>query len=197
MKTKSEKLSTIVPTLFPFFIMTRNNKLIIYLFSLFIITCLSGCFRTFYNPNTKSSVDTATLSRLIAKKRFFIIHFSNSVNGLENVYTRNDSLFGKTISLPPEHAGYLRPDSGDTSIRVKSADKQNTINEVHLYTTRELRNTDSMFAENIASFNRVDVYALNKKATRENHIMSVVGLTLATAFLLLLTLLAAYGGGYY
>ena len=47
-----------------------------------------------------------------------------------------------------------------------------------IYTQHYLQN-DSMFATNITSFNRADVYELNKSATSGNHILSVIGLSLA------------------
>jgi hypothetical protein len=103
---------------------------------------------------------------------------------------KNDSLFGRIVSLPPEHKNYLHPDISDTSIRVKAKDKQSALIEVHLYTTNELNNNDSLFAVNVSSFNRADAYELNKKATNENHIMSVVGIAVGSFVLFTLVALA-------
>jgi hypothetical protein len=172
---------------FPFI----KRKWIIYLFLLFMTISLSGCFRSFYNPNTRSSIDTATLSRLISEEKYFIIHYSNGVYGLENAYVKNDSLFGKVISLPWEHIGYLDPDSANTTIRVKLVDKQNALTEVHLYTNNELNNNGSVLAASVPSFNRVDVYELNKKATTGNHIWSVVGIVIGSFFIFILIAVAA------
>jgi len=162
--------------LFYFLRSIRNRKRVMYLFMVFTVS-LSGCFRTFYNPNTKSSIDTATLSKLITEEKYFVIHFNNSIGGLEKAYLKNDSLFGRIVSLPPEHKDYLHPVNADTSIRIKSADKQNTLIEVHLYTSNEFNDKDSLLAADVSSFNRADVYELNKKTTRENHVMSIIGVS--------------------
>ena len=144
-----------------------------------MVFSLCGCFSNFYQPNTKPSIDAATVSRLSSGKKHFIIHFSNSINGLENVYVSNDSLYGKIVSLTPQQIPYLRPDSNSNKNYIRGKDEENTLIQVHLYTDAALNINDSVFAANGSSFRRADVYELNQKATSTNHILSVSGLILA------------------
>src|SRR5215472_15410259 len=100
MKTLHQKLAGIAPFIFfPFIIIIRKKKRTIYLFLLFTITSLSGCFLNFYKTNTKPSIDAATVSKLDSENRHFIIHFINSTNGLQNAYVRNDTLYGRLIPV--------------------------------------------------------------------------------------------------
>jgi hypothetical protein len=163
------------------------------IFLFIIIISLSGCFRSFYQTNTRSSIDTATLSRLISEEKYFIIHFSNCTKALSNAYVKNDSLYGRITTVPREHTSYLSPDNADATLRIKPGTKEHVLAEVHLYTTQELNGNDSVFTESVSSFNRADVYELNKKATNGNHIWSVVGITVGFLALVILTAAAAYG----
>lgn len=174
-----KKLSVIAPYIFfPLLLLLTRKKIVSYLFICLSIFTLSSCFLNFYRTNTASSIDANTASKLSSENKYFIIHFANSTNGLEQAHVEGDTLYGKIVPLPPEHSLYLDPDINSDKNRVKSRDKKNTLLEVHLYTTLPLQN-DSMFATNITSFNRADVYELNKSATNENHILSVIGLSLA------------------
>lgn len=198
MKSSCIKSSAVaLLTLLPFIIITKRKKRMIYLFLLFISVSLTGCFRNFYQTNTKSSIDTATLSRLVSEKKYFVIHFANSTNALENAYVKNDSLYGRITALPPQHTGYLNPDNADTTLRIKPGTKEDVLTEVHLYTAHELNSNDSVFVAAASSFNRADIYQFNKKATHENHIMSVVGLAVASFVLLVLIAIAACNCSFY
>ena len=112
MKSLRSGLLQIAPFIFfPFLIITRKKKKVIYLFGLLLVISLSSCFLNFYRTNTKSSIDASTTAQLSSEKKYFIIHFINSTKGLENVFVKNDSLYGKIVPLPPEHAEYLHPDT--------------------------------------------------------------------------------------
>jgi hypothetical protein len=195
MKSWYIRLSAVaVFMLLPFLIITRRKRSIIYLFLLFISVSLTGCFRNFYQTDTKSSIDAATLSRLVSEKKYFIIHFSNSTNALADAYVKNDSLYGRITTLAPQHTGYLNPNTADTTLRIKPGTKEDVLTEVHLYTAHELNNNDSTFVAGVSAFNRADIYKFNKKATHENHIMSVVGIAVGSFVLLSLIAVAALGG---
>lgn len=51
--------------------------------------------------------------------------------------------------------------------------------EVHLYTNERLKN-DSILSVSLSSFNKADIYELNKSATTSNHILSTVGVVVTT-----------------
>src|SRR6266542_564810 len=181
MNSLTSKLSCILPFIFfPLLIIFRKRKKIAYTFICLALITLTGCYLSFYRTNTKPSIDTATASRLSSESKYFIIHFANSTNGLDQVSVNDDMLYGKIVPLPAEHAKYLHPDSASKKNRVKAKDKSNALLEVHLYTNAELKHNDSLFSASITSFNRADVYELNKGATTANHIISTVGIVLVT-----------------
>lgn len=185
MKNFHSKLSVVAPFIFfPFLVLFRKKKKIAYIFLAFIILTLSSCFLNFYRTNTKPSINADNVSRLKSENKYFVIHFSNSINVLEDMYVKNDSLFGKINLLPPIHAKYLHPNTASSKNRVKHIDKKNALMEVHLYTNLQLFADDSLFAAPLTSFNRSDVYELNKSATNTNHILSTVGIVVTVGLII-------------
>jgi hypothetical protein len=176
MKSFHSKLSVVAPFIFfPFLILFRKKNKIAYMFLAFIILTLSSCYLNFYRTNTQSSINADNISRLKSENKYFIIHFSDTICGLKEVYLNGDTLYGTLISLPEEHAKYLHPKSNVKSI-FKKKDKVNALAEVHLYTNTNFNNTDSVFSASLTSFNRTDVYEFNESATRQNHTLSTVGI---------------------
>lgn len=174
-----KKLSSIAPLIFfPAVILFRHKRNGLFIMIALLFTMLSSCFLNFYRTNTKPSIEASTASNLISVNKYFIIHFSNSINGLEQPYVVGDTLHGKIVQLSLEHTQEINPDVNSDRNRVTARDKKNAMREVHLYTTLPVPE-DSSFAASITSFNRADVYELNKGATNENHILSAIGLTLA------------------
>jgi hypothetical protein len=165
---------------FPLLIIFLRRKKNYYVFICLVFIALTGCYLNFYRTNTKPSIDPATASRLSSELKYFVIHFANSTNGLEQAKVEGDMLYGKIVPLPFEHSKYLHPDSGSKKNRVKKKDKNDALVEVHLYTNAELKYGDSLFSASLTSFNRADVYELNKGATTANHILSTVGVVLVT-----------------
>jgi len=177
MKTLQSKLAAIAPfVFFPLLIILRKKKKIAYFFVLFILLSCSSCFLNFYRTNSRPSIDAPTASKMQSEKKYFIIHFSNTQKGLEDAYVSNDSLYGRIIPITPVQTRYLHPKSGSNTNTVKKKDKDSTLMQVHLYTNTALSENDSVFAANVSSFYRADVYELNKGATTANHILSVVGI---------------------
>src|SRR5205809_6705333 len=112
MQNLHPKLSRILPVLFSPLMNIRSKKGFIYLLFIFAGS-LSSCFETFYKAGTRSSIDTTALSKLISDIKYFIIHSNNGINGLENAYVKNDSLFGGIVTVPLEHTVNLHIDSAD------------------------------------------------------------------------------------
>jgi len=162
MKSLHSKLSGIAPfVFFPFLIILRKKKRAAYLLICFLILALSGCYLNFYRTNTKSSIDASTVSRLNSENKYFIMHFANSTNELENVYVNSDSLYGTILPLSPAHSKNLHPLPENPKNKMKGGNKKSTLMEVHLYTSENLNGDDSLFAMPLGSFNRADVYELN------------------------------------
>jgi hypothetical protein len=190
MKNLISKLGVIAPFIFfPLFMLLRKRKKTAYVLIAISAFTLSSCYLNFYRTNTRSSIDASAATKLQSENKYFIIHFSNNTNGLEQVYIDGDSLHGKIVQLPEEHSGYLSPVVTNDKNRVKSIDKRNALMEVHLYTSLRLQTGGSVFSAALTSFNRADVYELNKSATTTNHILSTVGIAV-TVFAIVGTIIA-------
>ncbi len=163
-----------LPLLFIFF----SRRKVVYVFMFLLVMGLSSCFLSFYRTNTKSSIDTAKVDSLRFGNKYFIIHFPSINKGLERVSVTGDSIAGKLVTLTPEHSKNLNPNPKDKSNRIKAKYKNSTLMEVHLYTNSALQNGDSMFSAPLSSFNRADVYQLNKSATSINHVLSTIGVAI-------------------
>lgn len=182
MKSNIEKLSSIAPyILFPGYMILKKRKALLCVSIFMLIISISGCFWNYYRTNTKSSIDASTTSDLIQQKKYFIIHFKDSIVGLENATIRNDSLFGNIISIPTEHSHYLFPKSTTKTNRVKAKYKGPTLTEVHLFTNETFKSPYQVAAFGLSSFNRADIYKLDKRATTVNHVVSVIGVVAVVA----------------
>lgn len=191
MKNLHSKLSGIAPfVFFPLFVTYRKRKKTFYAIICIMLISLSSCYLNFYRTNTTSSIDANTASKLSSENKYFVVHFTNSTNGLEGIYLKGDSIYGKIVPLPIEHSKNLYPSTASEKNRVKHIDKPYTLMEVHLYTTLSKLNDDSLFTASLSSFNRADVYELNKQATNTNHILSTVGIVL-TVFTIIGTIALA------
>lgn len=80
------KLSGIVSFIFCSLIFIyRRQKNTAYIYICFLIICLSGCYHSFYRTNTKPTIDAPTVSKLKSENKYFIVHYNNGINGLEEV----------------------------------------------------------------------------------------------------------------
>ncbi len=161
---------------FPILFFTRKKttgKIIIFFIA---ITILSGCFQHYFRTHTQTNTDAATIQKLMAINKYFIIHLKGRVGGLENLTVLNDKLEADIVPLQPEHLKYINPQIDKTN-QVKLKDKTTTLTEVHLYTTTEINSGEKHISISLSSFNRMDIYEFDKGATTTNHILSLVGVT--------------------
>lgn len=175
MKSSFEKLSDIAPViLFPVVYLLRKRRNI-YLLLIGIVCICNSCFKNYYTTNTVDKANAADLAAYSSNNKYFIIHFKNAVKGLESVSIAGDSIYGKLVELPANHAKYLNPYPGSDKNEIKAKDKSEALTEVHLYTTATYTNKTD-FVSNISAFNRVDMYELNEEATSVNATLSVIGI---------------------
>ena len=154
MKNLHSKLSVIAAFIFfPLLSIFLYRKKTAYVFTFLILLTLSSCYLNFYRTNTKPSIDANAVSKLSSESRYFIIHFGNSTNGLEQVYVNGDSLYGTIVPLPLQHSKYLYPQVNNEKNRVKHIDKADALMEVHLYTNAE-KKADAASSRSIASMLR-------------------------------------------
>ena len=179
-KLPGTSLFFLLPLLFIFF----SRKKVAYVLMFLFVMGLSSCFLNFYRTNTKSSIDRAKMDSLRFDNKYFIIHFPGINKGLEQVSVTGDNISGKLVTLSPEHSKYLHPDPKDKKNRVKAKYKNSTLMEVHLYTNFAPQNGDSMFSAPVSSFNRADVYQLNKSATSGNHVLSTIGVAIGGIYVI-------------
>src|SRR6266487_1237368 len=147
---------------------------------LMTVVILSGCFQHYFRTHTQTKADEATIQQLMSINKYFIIHLKNRVAGVENLTVSNDKIEANLISLPPEHLKYLDPETNRTN-RVKLKDKTTTLMEVHLYTSTQIDAGQNHLSLPLSSFDRIDIYEFDKKATTANHVLSIVGVTVVVA----------------
>ena len=170
----------------PFFYSSRAARKVLIFFIVLIV--LSGCFQHYFKTNTQTSVDASTIQRVMSTNKYTIIHYKNGVKGLMNLSVLNDSLEADIIPIAPEHSRYLNPRDGTN--RVKRWDKETALMEVHLYSPIDITAQQNHLSIPLSSFNRIDIYELDKGATTSNHVISWIGVTAASAFAISLIVLA-------
>lgn len=166
-----------------YFIWRKKKKASTILLLFIVLFTISSCFLTFFNTNTKAAADSDILQKLQLEQKVFIIHFKDSIAELKNIKIKNDTLEANIIPLSKDHRQYLDPEI-DRPNRVKKIDKTIVFAEVHLYLLDAKNKRDKLNVP-ISSINRIDVYELNEKATRNNHTLSIVGITVAGLFVIL------------
>jgi hypothetical protein len=180
MKSITSRLSGIAPVImFPLYIIFRKNKKTGMALLLFITICLSSCFLHFYKTNTDHTVDAATIQKLQAGNKYFILHAGDAVFTIKNLKATNDILEGDLEKLPKEQLKYIHADS-EKENRFPIRDRSIVLYAVHLY-TQDHADNNSHISLPLKNFNRIDVYELDKGATNTSRIFSIIGLTLGTA----------------
>jgi hypothetical protein len=145
---------------------------------------MSGCFQKFYKTNSVSSVDSVRLEKLIKENKYFILRANDGAFAMINLKVGMGYLNGILDSLAAGHGNYLDP-KRPVHNRFVAADKQNLLDEVHIYMDG---NAMSPIHIPFSGITRMDVYELDSKSTRTSTIQSIIGLSVsisATAIVLL------------
>ncbi len=160
-----------------YFIWRKKKKAVTIMLLVIVSFTISSCFLTFFNTNTKPKADSDLLQKLQLEQKVFIFHFKDSIVELKNIKIKNDALEADIIPLSKDHQEYLDPKINQPN-RVKQIDKQIVFAEVHLY-TNDMKYKTTKLVLPISSINRIDVYELNESATKTNHTLSIIGITVA------------------
>jgi hypothetical protein len=160
-----------------------------YFFFLLLTVSLSSCFQKFYKTNTAYSADAATLQKLVDEKKSFIVHSPQGVFAVKNVSVGAEDFTGEKISLNPDTKKYLNP-SLDKNNHLEKKESGMVLNEVHLYTSIDLPAGDNLNL-GINHIYRVDLYGLDKEATRDSRTLSIVGLGLGAGLVVAIIVGAA------
>ncbi len=75
-----------------FFLLQRFQ---IYALMFLLVFSLSSCFQKFYNTNTVSKTDPATLEKLQAENKLFIVHTPDGPFALKNVKVSSEIINGR------------------------------------------------------------------------------------------------------
>jgi len=167
----------------------RQKGMLILLF--IVVTMLApGCFQQYYKTNTKQTADAAAIQQLKAADKYFIIHYTDKIMAAQNVQVVNDVFEADLLALPTTHAHYTLPK--DYSRNVMKAKHQATaLTEVHLYTSTAFNSEQLHTTIPLAEIKRMDVYDKDEKATKENRVTSIIGLSLATIALISVIIVVA------
>ena len=165
----------------PLLWLVRKKRTAPIVIALSLTLLLAGCFQQYFRTNTQTKVDEATIQRLMSRMdKYFILHFKNRIAGLENLTISNDKLEGNLVSLPLEHSKYIHPQMKRAN-HVKGKDAKNTLMEVHLYAGTEINSDASHVSIPLSSFESMDIYEFDRKATTGNHILSWVGVIIGVS----------------
>jgi len=178
MKSLLTWVSSILPNVFlPICIITRKRRKPILIILILQVIGLSSCFLHYYQPNSTSKIDAATIQDLQSADKYFILHSQHGNYSLTNIKVTNNILEGKTGALPKEHTNYLDPKHGDNN-RFRVSRKNIVLYEVHFYSGISV-DSNARVSIPLTDITRMDVYGLNKSATNESRVISIVGITLA------------------
>ncbi|MEP6673862.1 MAG: hypothetical protein ABJA78_01860 [Ferruginibacter sp.] len=164
--------------LFPLYFMYRKRKKAFLLLIVAFALTVSSCYQHYFKTHTQQKADTDMLQKLQSANKYFIVHFKTGVAGLTNLSIKNNTIEADIVTLGEDHLKYLNPETSRTN-RVKKNDKNAALMEVHLYTNEEKKDNGRLSLP-LSSVNRVDVYEFDKSATNANHIISTVGVVIAS-----------------
>ncbi|MEP7145247.1 MAG: hypothetical protein ABI707_20350 [Ferruginibacter sp.] len=157
----------------------RKQKWALYAIIIFGLVSLSGCFLHYYKVDRANKTDAATLEKLITGGKYFILHANDQSFALTQVKMNNENLEGEVDILPDEHTKYLHPMNGYPN-RFYKIDNGIVLYEVHLY-SRESTSNKSHFSLPVKDIYQLDVYELDKTATKKSKVVSTIGLSLTAA----------------
>jgi ABC-type antimicrobial peptide transport system permease subunit len=166
----------------------------IYALMLLLMFSLSSCFQKFYKTNTVATTDSATLTKLVAENKTFILHTPDSAFEVKNPTVATDAFSGEKAALNPKYHHYLDPMPNDPN-RLNMKKSGVVLNEVHLYTNNIYTGTGKINL-GINQIYRVDIYEFDKKATQNSKTLGIVGISVgvgAIAFLAIVVLTSGFG----
>ena len=155
-----------------FFLLQRFQ---IHAIMILLMFSLSSCFQKFYSTNTATTTDSASLHKLVAENKIFILHTPEGPFAMKNVVVTNEEFTGDKGGLDPAYDKYLNP-SPDNPNRLNMKKSEVVLNEVHLYTKNSFAGNEKVNLD-IHQIYRIDVYGFDKKATRDSRTLGIVGVT--------------------
>lgn len=165
-------MKTLTRLLKEFFLLQRFQ---IHVIMILLMFSLSSCFQKFYSTNTETTTDSATLHKLVAENKIFILHTPEGPFAMKNVVVTSEVFTGDKGGLDPAYDKYLNP-VANTPNRLNMKKSEVVLNEVHLYTKESFSGSEKVNLD-IHQIYRMDVYGFDKKATRDSRTLGIVGIT--------------------
>jgi hypothetical protein len=172
-------MKTLSRLLNEFFLLQRFQ---IHAIMLLLMFSLTSCFQKFYKTNTVAKTDSQTLQKLVAEKKSFIVHNPDGAFAVKNITVDGDAFRGEKAALNPATEKYMNPSPTERN-HLNMKQSKMVFNEVHLYTTNVFPAGGNVNVD-INQIYRIDVYDFDKKATRESRALSIVGISLSAAGLI-------------
>ena len=146
--------------------------------------CQSNCFEQYYQTNTIHKVNAEVLVKLKSAGKIFIVHTPEGNFGLRYLVVGESDLAGRPDSLNRQFESYLNPICKRGNL-VLSSDAAVVVEEVHLYTRVALTGNEGV----ILPYNlieRMDVYGIDREATRRSLITGITVITIVLTALVAL-----------
>ena len=158
--------------------------LLSYLFVPLTVFCQSDCFEQYYQTNTTHKVNAEVLVKLKSAGKIFIVHTPEGNFGLKDKVVGDSDLKGRPDSLNRRFESYLNPICKRGNL-VLSSDAVVVVEEVHLYTRGALiGNKEVILPYNLIE--RMDVYGIDREATRRSLITGITVITIVLTALVAL-----------
>ncbi len=159
-----------------------------YYFCFFLLMgSLSSCFQKYYATNTRDATNAATLKVLQSEGKIFIVHSMDGAFVMSNPSVVGNSFSGYADSLTPRLRKHLDPEA-DSANRIRGGQDDLVCKQVHLYVD-SISQDHGRVNLDITKIHRVDVYGLDKAATKSSTISSIVGISIVAG---LITSMAIY-----
>jgi len=149
---------------------------------IFFMISLASCSFHAYKTNSQFHVGPDTLSKLIKKDKYFILHSNNQAYSIRDLKVDSNSLHGRVDDLTERHSQNLFPkDSIDNRYSGKLRDA--IVREVHLYTAGSATyksDDSSMVQVPLAAIVRMDVYSIDQKSEKRAKVTTAIMVTIVS-----------------
>jgi hypothetical protein len=140
-------------------------------------------------------VDADSIQHLVNENKYFILHADQEDFALTRIKVGSDHLDAKAETLPGEYLKFLQANN-QKAHRYPAKDKELVMNTVRLYTSDSVKYNEQISIP-IKDFYQMDIYQFNKTRTTWAHAGAIGGITIATAALILVIIIAASGLAFY
>jgi hypothetical protein len=167
----------------------------VYGITIFGLVFFTSCLPQYYKVNTIKKVNADSIQHLVNENRNFILHADQEDFALTQIKVSSDHLDAKAETMPGEYSKFLQANN-QKAHRYPAKDRGLVLNTVRLYTSDSVKCNEQISIP-FNDFYQLDIYQFNKARTTRAHVGTIVGLTLATAGIVGIVVIAStYTGPY-